>query len=82
MTLNVNAKNLERMRKAVDNDMELKVEEKPNVVVRDHTTDGGNGHVVNLERTDCTCEDFEYNCQNGEFCKHIWYATFKRAGMV
>jgi len=82
MTVNINAKNLERMRKAVDNDLELKIQERPKVVVTDHTTDSGSSHVVNMDKAECTCDDFEYNCTHREFCKHVWYATFKRAGMV
>lgn len=73
---------LERIIRAIEHEMEIRPLEKPEVVVQDITSDSGDGHVVNLEKLRCSCSDFEYNCEPGEYCKHIWRAVFEKHRMI
>lgn len=74
--------NVERIRRAIVHDFEFEVMEEPEVVVTDLETGDDEFHVVDLDDLHCTCEDFEYNCGSGEYCKHIFFTTFKRVGLL
>lgn len=80
---------LERIIKAVEEDMQLKPIEKPEVVIRNPHTDSDDSHVVNLNELHCTCKDYSFNCKSERrktdqprYCKHIYYAMFKKIGML
>ena len=82
MSVIINSTNVDRLRKATEHSIELEISEKPEVIVTDHTSGSGEAHVVNMERLDCTCADFEHNCSDGEYCKHVWYSVLRRTGML
>lgn len=80
---------LKRIVKAVEEDLRIKPIEKPKVVVKNHSKEDVAGHVVNLDRMNCTCDDYEYNCQSGEreigdnkFCKHLYRVVFEKHSML
>lgn len=73
---------LERIIRAVEHDMELHPIEKPEVIVQDKDSDTDEGHVVNIDKLNCTCSDMQYNCSDGQYCKHIFYAVFKKHRML
>lgn len=73
---------LDRIITAVEHEMEINVLEQPELVVKDLDSETGEGHVVNLEHMDCTCEDYEYNCDPDEYCKHIFRAVFEKFRMI
>lgn len=80
---------LKRIISAVEEDLSVSPIEKPEVVVENRTDDEVRGHVVNLKRMDCTCEDYEYNCKpeeedigDNKFCKHIYRVVFEKHGML
>lgn len=73
---------LERIIRAVEHDMEINPLEKPRVVVKDLDSENGDGHVVNLDRMDCTCDDYEYNCDSDQYCKHVFRAVFEKHRML
>lgn len=80
---------LQRVIRAVQHDMELKPIEKPEVVVEDTDSDSDEAHVVNLERKDCTCDDYEFNCESSSketnqprYCKHLYYVAFKKVDFL
>lgn len=80
--LKITATNIERMKRAVDEDLELDIQEKPNVLVHNNTGDDKRTHVVDVVNKECSCSDYEYNCNRGEYCKHIWFIVFKRSGIL
>jgi len=82
MTVNLTSTNVDRLRKAVENDMELVLLDEPEVAVTDHTSDSDSTHIVNADTHACTCKDYQHNCANGEYCKHVWYTVLKRVGML
>lgn len=73
---------IERCIRAIEHSMELKPLEKPEVVVYDKDSDTGEGHIVNLDEMTCTCKDFEFNCDDGEYCKHQWRVVLEKHGMI
>lgn len=80
---------LERIIRAIEEEFEVRPIDKPKVLVRRKGDDSDDSHVVNLDRLDCTCEDYIYNCERHEnetgdpkYCKHIWHAVFVRAGLL
>lgn len=80
---------LKRIVKAVEEDLHVQPLERPEVVVENHSKEEITGHVVNLSRMDCTCDDYEYNCQgekkdvgDNKFCKHIYRVVFEKHGML
>jgi len=79
---NITKFDLERIITAVEHSMEINVLEYPELVVEDLESETGEGHVVNLERMDCTCEDYEYNCGEEQYCKHLFRAVFEKFRMV
>jgi len=80
---------LKRIAKAVEENLIVKPIEKPKVVVENHDRDEITGHVVNLQKMDCTCDDYEYNCKSEEkdtgdnkFCKHLYRTVFEKHSML
>lgn len=73
---------IERIIRAVEHELKVKPLEKPRVVVKDLDTEGDEGHVVDLDKLECTCDDYEYNCGEHQSCKHIHYAVLVRAGLI
>lgn len=73
---------LERIITAVEHEMKLNPIEKPQVVVKDLDSDSDEGHVVNLSKLTCTCDDFEYNCDSNQYCKHVFRVVFEKHGLV
>lgn len=80
---------LERIIKAVEEEMEIEPIEKPEVVVKNLDSDSDSAHVVNLNALTCTCDDYEYNCtgresetQDEKYCKHVFNVVFKRNGLI
>ena len=73
---------LERIIRAIEHEMEIRPLEKPEVVVQDKDSDSGDGHIVNLDKMTCTCHDFDFNCENGEYCKHLFRAVFEKHRMI
>lgn len=80
---------LERIIRAVEEDLEIQPMDYPEIVVRNTTEDEPTGHVVNLDDLVCTCPDFEYTCQSEEgnagdnkYCKHIIRVVFEKHRML
>jgi hypothetical protein len=80
---------LERIVKAVQEDMEVIPIERPEVIVKNEDSDSDDSHVVNLDDLHCTCSDYTYNCESEakktdqpRYCKHLYCVVFKRAGML
>lgn len=80
---------MERIISAVEEDMDLRPIEKPKVVVQNHESKTGDSHVVNLEESTCTCDDYQFNCKKeanrtgrDRSCKHILFVAFKRAEII
>lgn len=82
MVLKITSTNIERMMRAVQSDMTLHTLDKPRVAITDHTSESGDAHVVNMDTLECLCKDYKHNCNEGEYCKHVWYAVFLRVGML
>lgn len=78
----ITSHDLERIITAVEHKMEIRPLDKPEVVVKDLDSDSDEGHVVNLDRLDCTCSDFEHNCDSKQYCKHIFRAVFEKHRML
>lgn len=78
----IDAHDLERIVAAIEHEMKVEPIEQPEVVVTDLESDSEISHVVNLERMDCTCDDYEYNCDEEEYCKHIFRAVFEKFRML
>lgn len=73
---------LERIIDGVEHEMIITPLEKPRVRVNDLDSDSDDAHVVNLDELSCTCPDYEYNCTEREYCKHIYAVVFKKHGMI
>jgi len=73
---------LDRIVDAVEHEMEVKPIEKPRVVVKDTESDSDDSHMVNIEDLTCSCKDFEYNCNDEEYCKHLFHVVFRKHGML
>lgn len=80
---------LKRIVKAVEENLHIRPIEKPEVVVENHDKEEITGHVVNLRRMDCTCDDYEYNCQSeakdigdNKYCKHIIRVVLEKHDML
>lgn len=73
---------IERIIRAIEQEMEIEPLEQPEVVVTNLDSDSQEGHVVNLEKLRCSCDDFEYNCDSGEYCKHIFRVIFEKHRMI
>jgi hypothetical protein len=80
---------LERIVKAVEEDLHIKPIERPEVVVKNYSKDEPTGHVVNLDRMECTCKDYEYNCKptakeigDNKACKHLYRVVLEKHDML
>lgn len=73
---------LERIIKSVEHEYSIEPIEKPRVAVGDDDTDRDDSHVVNLKELTCTCDDFKYNCDENQYCKHIYRTVFEKHRMV
>lgn len=73
---------LNRIITAVEHDMIIEPLEKPRLVVKDVDTEGNEGHVVQFEKLECTCEDYTCNCNNDQYCKHIYRTVFAKHNML
>lgn len=73
---------LNRIVKAVEHEMEIKPIEEPKVVVEDKESDSDDAHIVDLHDLHCTCSDFEYNCIENMYCKHIFHVVFRKHGLI
>jgi hypothetical protein len=73
---------LDRIVNSIEHEMEIKPVEKPRVVVKDIESDSDDSHIVDLESLTCTCKDFEFNCNDSEYCKHIFHVIFKKHRMI
>jgi len=73
---------LDRIINAAEHEMQIKPVEKPRVVVKDLESESDESHIVDLDKPSCTCKDFEYNCKDNEYCKHIFHVVFRKHGML
>jgi|APHM01.1.fsa_nt_gi SWIM zinc finger. len=73
---------LKRILKSIDNDINIQPIEKPKVVVEDTDSDTDESHIVNIDNLTCTCSDMEYNCSDGQYCKHVFHVVFRKHGML
>lgn len=73
---------LERIIDAVEHEMEVEPLEKPRVAITDLESKSDDSHVVDMQTLTCTCSDFEYNCNSGQYCKHIYSVVFRRHRML
>jgi len=73
---------LDRIVNAVEHEMKLKPVEKPRVVVKDIESQSDESHIVNLQKLTCTCKDYEFNCKDNEYCKHIFRVVFEKHRIV
>lgn len=80
--LKPNKHNFERITKAVEHEFEWELIEKPKIAVQDLDSDTGESHVVNAKSLLCSCNDFEYNCKEGEYCKHLFHLVFRAGNML
>lgn len=80
--LKANEHNFDRIRRAVEHDFEYELLEKPLVAVKDVDTSNTDPYQVNPESLLCGCLDFEHNCNEGEYCKHLWFLALKRSNML
>lgn len=80
--LKPNKHNFERITKAVEHEFEWELVDKPRIAVKDLDSDTDESHVVNAKSLLCSCRDFEYNCSDGEFCKHVWFLVLKQGNMI
>lgn len=71
-----------RFVRSVAHEMRVEPIEEPRVVVTDIDSDGEEGHVVDLDKLTCTCPDFEYNCDDEQYCKHVYRTVLVRSGML
>lgn len=80
--LKPNTENFERLTKAVKHDFRYELVKEPRIAVTDVTSDSNESHVVNVKSLLCSCDDFEYNCIEGVYCKHIWFLVLKQGNMI
>jgi len=80
--LKPNEHNFNRIRRAVEHDYEWELVEKPKIAIADEMSNTDKKHVVNCKSLLCSCMDFKHNCNEGEYCKHIWYLVLKRSNMI
>lgn len=73
---------IDRIVKAVEHEMKIKPIDKPKVVVEDIESDSDDAHIVDLGELHCTCSDFEYNCRDGVYCKHLIHVVFRKHGLI
>lgn len=73
---------LDRIINAVEHEMKIKPIEKPKVVIKDLESESDESHIVNLDKLTCTCKDYEYNCNENQYCKHIYNIVFKKHKMI
>lgn len=78
---------IKRITSAVEEDFVIEQIEKGKYAVRNKSSD--DTHVANLKTLECTCPDYEYNCQPKEaelgdkkYCKHLFHSIFSVHGMV
>jgi hypothetical protein len=73
---------LKRIMSSVEEEMKIKPIEKPQVLVKSSQSDTGDTHVVDLSGPHCSCKDYEYNCGDNNYCKHIYHVVFKKHNML
>jgi len=73
---------LERIIKSVEHEYSIDPIEKPKVAVGDEQSDSDSSHIVNIEQLTCTCKDFKFNCDEDQYCKHIYRVIFEKHRMV
>lgn len=73
---------LQRIITAVEHKMDVQPLEEPQVLVHDLDSDTEEGHIVDLDKMICTCSDFEYNCSNEQYCKHVFRTIFEKHHML
>jgi hypothetical protein len=73
---------LKRILKSINHELRIEPIEKPKVIVKDIDSNTDESHIVNIEQLTCTCKDMEYNCSDGQYCKHIFHVVFKKHDML
>jgi len=73
---------LDRIINAVEHEMKIRPADKPRVVVKDIESDSDDSHVVDMEALTCSCKDYKYNCDETEYCKHIYRVIFEKHRML
>lgn len=79
---NITKFDLERMINAVEDDMIVVPLDEPMVKVKNISNDPPTEYTVDLDALNCDCPDYQYNCDDGEYCKHIYFAAFKSIGLI
>ena len=79
---NITKDDIDRIIKAVEHEMKIKPIDKPKLVVKDLESDSNDSHIVDLHDLHCTCYDFEYNCIENVYCKHILHVVFRKHGLI
>jgi hypothetical protein len=73
---------VERILAAVEHDMDVEVLDENRIAISDNDTDSDSTHIVNLSMLTCSCPDYEYRCNEDQYCKHIFRAIFVELGML